>query len=100
MFIEFWCDDNPDCPMKPWAGEPCRGEYGSEFWRNLDPSPNRLLKLLLPTVDAVEFRPLAPLGGVGGAVSSDRPPRDPMVDERPRMPRRIGPLALGEERAE
>jgi hypothetical protein len=63
-------------------------------------SPNRLLKLLLPAVDAVEFRPLAPLGGVGGAASSDRALKEPMVDERPRMPRRMGPPLCGDERAE
>jgi hypothetical protein len=32
--------------------------------------------------------------------SSERAPREPMVDERPRMPRRMGPLVFGEERAE
>lgn len=58
-----------------------------------------MLKLLLPAVE-VEFLPLAPLGGVGDPASSDRPPREPIVDERPRAPSRNGPLTCGEERAE
>lgn len=54
--------------------------------------------LLLPAVD-VEFLPLAPYGGVGGGSSSDMPPREPMVDERPRRPNRFGRV-LGEDCAD
>jgi len=32
-------------------------------------------------------------------MSSERPPKEPIVDERPRMPRRMG-AAFGDERAE
>lgn len=49
--------------------------------------PNRLLKLLLPTVE-MEALPLTPLGGVGKLASSERAPKEPMVEERPRRPRR------------
>lgn len=48
----------------------------------------------------VEFLPLVAYGGVGGGASSERPPSEPMVEDRPRKPRRIGAPALGEERDE
>ena len=57
-----------------------------------------VLRLLRPAVD-VEFRPLVAYGGVGGGTSSERPPKEPMVDERPRIPRRMG-VAFGDERAD
>ena len=46
----------------------------------------------------VEVLPLRPLGGVGEGLSSDMPPSEPMVEERPRRPARLG--GWGEERAE
>jgi len=58
-----------------------------------------LLKLLLPAVE-VEFLPLGPPGGVGEPAPSDRPPIDPMVDERPLSPMRAEPLLFGEVRAD
>ena len=61
--------------------------------RNREPRPKRLLKLLRPTVE-VELRPLGPPGGVGEVAPSERPPMDPMVEERPRSPMRKGPLGF------
>ena len=46
----------------------------------------------------VEFLPLRPLGGVGDGLSSDTPPNEPIVEERPRNPIRLG--GCGEDRAE
>ena len=56
-----------------------------------------MLKLLLPVVE-VEFLPLDANGGVGGGASSERPPKDPIVDDRPRRPRRKGGPTLGDDR--
>lgn len=39
-------------------------------------------------------------GGVGGGASSDRPPKDPIVADRPLSPNRIGAPPFGEEREE
>ena len=59
-----------------------------------------VLRLLLPAVD-VEFLPLVAYGGVGGGASSDCAPSEPIVDDRPRSPRRTaGALTWGEEREE
>ena len=57
-----------------------------------------MLRLLLPAVD-VEFLPLVAYGGVGGGTSSERPPNEPMVADRPLRPRRMG-VVLGEDRDE
>lgn len=56
-----------------------------------------MLKLLRPAVVEVEVLPLKPLG-VGEGLSSDLPPKEPIVDERPRSPSRLG--GCGEERAD
>ena len=55
-----------------------------------------MLKLLRPAAVEVEVLPLKPLGGVGEP--SDMPPSEPIVDERPRSPMRLG--GCGDERAE
>jgi hypothetical protein len=57
-----------------------------------------LLKLVLPAVD-VEFLPLGYCGGVGEGAFSALPPKDPMVDDRPRRASRIG-LLFGDDCAE
>lgn len=46
----------------------------------------------------MEVLPLRPLGGVGEGLSSDLPPSEPIVEDRPRNPMRLG--GCGEERAE
>jgi hypothetical protein len=48
----------------------------------------------------VDVLPLPKCGGVGGGASSERPPKDPMVADRPLSPRRIGAPPCGEEREE
>lgn len=58
-----------------------------------------MLKLLLPAVD-IEVLPLGPPGGVGDPASSDRASNEPIVDERPRSPKRAAPLLFPEEWAE
>lgn len=55
-----------------------------------------MLKLALPVVE-VERRPSCPEGGVGGGSSSDLPPVEPMVEDRPRLPIRAGGAKDGED---
>lgn len=42
----------------------------------------------------MDVLPLGPPGGVGDPASSDRALNEPMVEERPRSPRRAWPLLL------
>lgn len=59
----------------------------------------RLLKLVRPVVE-VELRPVWPNGGVGESSSSDLPPSDPIVEERPRRFSRAGGAKEGDDLAE
>ena len=59
-----------------------------------------MLKLLRPAVVEVDVLPLGPPGGVGEPASSERPPIEPMVDERPLSPTRGWPLGFGDDRAD